>query len=109
MSRRTWGRGQSRGVPEGYYTWYDWALVYRWWVGDSAGLRHPYLLEIRELLRLGAEAGLSHGELASRLGVADTTVYRWARKSNQQLAVPGAPVAQHEPVVIAVGEYRIVP
>jgi hypothetical protein len=79
MSRdRCYGRSEqvgSRGLPAGYATWYDWALVYRYWTGDNEGLRQPYLLEIKELLRLGA--GLTSEQLAERIGVTERTVKRW--------------------------------
>lgn len=77
MSRRAWGAGQSRGVPVGYDTWYDWALVWRYWHRQAEGLRPPYLLEQAALLRLGAAAGLTAEELADRLGVAERTIVRW--------------------------------
>lgn len=89
--RLAYGRGVSRGVPEGYETWYDWALVYRYWHNNSAGLRQPYLLEIQELLRLGAD--MKAEDLASQLGVSTRTVERWrsqhpawfdAMRSNRQ-------------------------
>lgn len=73
--RLAYGRGVSRGVPEGYDTWYDWALVYRYWHNNSAGLRQPYLREIQELLRLGA--AMRADDLASQLGVSTRTVERW--------------------------------
>ncbi len=75
MRTRSYGRGGSRGVPDGYDTWYDWALVYRYWHGNNAGLRQPYLLEIQELLRLGAD--MRAEDLATQLGVSRRTVERW--------------------------------
>jgi hypothetical protein len=80
MSTR-WGDEQQtgKGVPDGWYTWYDWVLVYRYWTGDAAGLRKPYLLEIRALMRLGAE--LTPDELAERFGLSRRTIERWREKT----------------------------
>lgn len=77
MSRRTWGPGAHRGTPIGYDTWYDWALVYRYWTQDAAGLRAPYRLEQAALLALGDRHQLTAAELAERLGVSARTVERW--------------------------------
>lgn len=67
--------------PRGWHDWYDWALVYRYWTGDAAGLRKPYLREQAHLLRLGAELG--NVELAARLGVTENTIIRWRARARQ--------------------------
>lgn len=69
---------RGKGVPVGWYDWYDWVLVYRYWTGEADGLRRPYLLEIAELLRLGAH--LDHVALAARLGFSDRQVLRWRQR-----------------------------
>lgn len=65
----------GKGVPNGWYDWYDWVLVWRYWHGQADGLRRPCLLEIGELLRLGA--GLSSERLALRLDRPERTILRW--------------------------------
>lgn len=75
--RRAWGQGAHRGAPHGYEDWYDWALVYRYWNRDAAGLRMPYLLERAALLALGDAEGLATDELAERLCVSARTIERW--------------------------------
>lgn len=77
MSRRVCGPTDGRGKPLGYDTWYDWALVYRYWTGEADGLRRPYRLEIAELLRLGAH--LDNVALATRLGFSVRQVIRWRK------------------------------
>lgn len=80
MSRRPYGGGAHRGVPHDYDTWYDWALVYRYWNRDAAGLRNPYPREIAELLRLGTAAGMGSLELGEHLGLTERTVCRWRNR-----------------------------
>ncbi len=71
--------GQSgKGVPREWHTLYDWALVWRYWNGQGAGLRRPYPLEQRVLMELGR--GLSDGQLADRLGVHLRQVERWRKR-----------------------------
>lgn len=94
--RRAWGQGAHRGVPNGYETWYDWALVYRYWNRDAEGLRMPYLRERAHLLQLGAESGLSDPELAERLRVSHRTIERW-RARDSSPSTPEGP--DHRPAV----------
>lgn len=61
-----------------YYSWYDWALVWRYWHGQAQGLRSPCALEIVELLRLGRH--LSDVLLGERLGLSDRQIARWRAK-----------------------------
>lgn len=68
---------RGKGRPTGWFDWYDWALVYRYWTGEADGLRRPYLLEIAELLRLGAH--LDNVALATRLGFSVRQVIRWRK------------------------------
>jgi len=65
----------GKGTPLGFYDWYDWAVAWRYWNRDAAGLRRLYLLEAGELLRLGAE--LPAPELAIVMRVSERTVLRW--------------------------------
>lgn len=67
--------------PAGWHDWYDWALVYRYWMRNADGLRSPYRREQQALLRLGAQAGMTVQELADHLGVAKMTVVRWRQAS----------------------------
>lgn len=65
----------ERGAPAGFYDWYDWVVVWRYWNRDARGLRRLYLLEAGELLRLGAD--MSALELSLLVGVTERTVMRW--------------------------------
>ena len=69
---------RGKGTPEGWFDWYDWALVWRYWIGEAHELRRPYLLEIAELLRLGSD--LNNVELAARLGFSERQVIRWRKR-----------------------------
>lgn len=77
MSRRPYGPAASRGAPLGFDTWYDWALVYRYWHGQAATLRMPYLRERAALLKLGEQDGMTAAELGERLGFNERTIVRW--------------------------------
>lgn len=73
--------GVGKGRIEGYDTWYDWALVWRYWHRDAEGLRAPYALEQLALLRLGDAAGMSVPELGAHLGFSERTIARWRTRS----------------------------
>lgn len=68
-------RDSTSRYPQGWHDWFDWALVWRYWNGQAEGLRKPYVLEVRELLRLGRH--LSDEKLAEKIRMPERTVSRW--------------------------------